>query len=297
MSKNSKNRREQKKKKAASKRNSLPQVLRNLQGNRKRYIKEWDVTSSFFQDEGHYQWMSSKVSNYLRVLEIGCGVGWSTLALLQDGHKVVSIDENPSCLSEAKRLLEEKGFSVICIERGKASARGKNNYSIKYKNIETHGDPDALLIEGDVLGDKCLKKWLASTEHFDAVACWLLGTHNSRGNNTCIDLSVVGNAKDHRLFVQNEVYELADVILRNGGVLNVIDRGQYPDTQELVDDFKDGHKDQASVTSLDVKELDFREYKEPKKDGATQMMITIPDQNKGFDLEKMALISISSIKP
>ena len=296
MGKNSKKRRDQKKKKATLKHHQAPKVLRNLHINRKKYIKEWGITSTFFQDEEYYQWMASKVTGFHYILEVGCGVGWSTLALLQAGHKVVSIDENPVCLSETRKLLEEQGFSVVCVERGEISPKGENNYSIKYKNIKTQGDPDALLIEGDALGDNGLKRWLESIERFDAVICWLLGTHNSRGNNTSIDLNIVSNASTHRLFVQNKVYELADRILKKDGILNVIDRTQYPDTQELVDDFKRSHKEQASVTSLDVFEIDFQEYKEPNKEGATKMMLTIPEQNKGFNLSKMALTSITSKK-
>ena len=99
MSRNSKRKRDQKRKKAASQKFKAVPELASLRANRKRYITEWGVTSSHFLNEGHYGWMSDKVDKYVRVLEIGCGVGYSTLELLQDGHKVVSIDENQACVA------------------------------------------------------------------------------------------------------------------------------------------------------------------------------------------------------
>jgi hypothetical protein len=97
--------------------------------------------------------------------------------------------------------------------------------------------------------------------------------------------------------VQNKVYEVSDDLLRSGGLLNVIDRAEYPSTSILKDGLLDSHRDQASVTSLNVEDLEFIEYSEPETHGAIKMVLTIPEEYKGSGMEKFALTSISSRKP
>ncbi len=301
MSKNSKKKRDLKKKKMAKTKNlkAQPNSLKKLSIFRKKYTKEWDITSSFFDAEGHYAWMSGQMTNYDHILEIGCGVGYSTLSLLKDGHSVVSVEENPECINLTKELLEKNGFSVTTIQRERIISKGEEKYKILYSDINLNDveSSDALLIEGDALKDKKLTQWLSKNKKYDGVVCWLLGTHSYRGHNTCMDLFQISNSSDHRLLVQNMVYELADIILRSKGVLNIIDRAQLPDTKELREDLINSHKEQASVTDLIVNELTHREYKESEKDGATQMVVRLSAESKGFNPNKTALTSITSVKP
>lgn len=297
MSKDSKKKRNLKNKKTTKK---SPATLTNLLKFRKKYIPEWNITSSFFDEQGYYTWMSNQVSGYEHILEIGCGVGYSTLALLKNGHSVTSIEENPECIDATKLLLEKNGFSVKTIKRGIPLERSPERYEIIYNhiNINSTENFNALIIEGDALTDEKLVKWLSQNKKFDAVVCWLLGTHNYRGNNIRIDLNQIRNAFEHRIYVQNKVYELADIILRDDGVLNVIDRAQYPDDQRIIDGYMDSHKDQASVTNLIVEnKLEFIKYEEPKNSNATQMMVTIPTEKLEFDPNKMAMLSVISKKP
>lgn len=58
-----------------------------------------------FYDKGYYTWMVDKLTAYKIVLEVGCGTGYSTLALVERGYKVIAVDKNPECFEKAKALL------------------------------------------------------------------------------------------------------------------------------------------------------------------------------------------------
>src|SRR5437870_700415 len=63
--------------------------------SRESYIAEWQPSADQHATDGDYEWMSSALEGYDKILEIGCGTGQSTMALLRRGHSVVSIEENP----------------------------------------------------------------------------------------------------------------------------------------------------------------------------------------------------------
>ena len=75
----------------------------------------------------------------------------------------------------------------------------------------------ALLMDGDIQNNSKLLSWLRENGPFDAVTCWLIGTHHARTYNEVFDAINVSDVLEYRLSVQNRVYELADQILRAGG--------------------------------------------------------------------------------
>ena len=103
-----------------------------------------------------------------------------------------------------------------------------------------------------------LKEW----GPIDAVTVWLTGTHVARPHHVTVRSAGVSSDAEHRLFVQNTGYELADRVLRPGGWLQVCDRGETPTTGALVEDVLAAHRDQASVTSLVVQGLEHRPYEQ-----------------------------------
>ena len=194
-----------------------------------------------------------QVQGHQRVLEIGTGDGRGTLELLRAGHDVFSLDENPACLELAHARLRSAGVDVTVLLRGTVH-QGDDGYLVKYRSIELPNPTDhAVLIEGDTLTDSRLRAWLRVQGGFDAITCWLLGSHRARQLNVKLPLR---SANQYRLSVQNALYELADVILRSGGVLNIIDRGTIgttPAATELLRlDVVEAHEEQASPTSLRV---------------------------------------------
>lgn len=115
-----------------------------------RYAEEWDESSKYFYDKKRYDWMAEKVSAYITIFEIGCGTGYSTLALVEHGHKVITVDKNHECILKAKALIAEKGHAE-----------------------------KVTFLEGDI-ATKELQKSLKDDFEFDAVICWNVGTYWSK---------------------------------------------------------------------------------------------------------------------
>ena len=107
------------------------------------YAEKWQLSSKFFDDAGYYQWMASKVKPYDEILELGCGVGYSTQTLLKDGHKVVAVEKNQDCVLKAQDLLSD---------HAKVS-----------------------FIHGDIVEDE-FRNQIIQNQHVDAVICWNPGT-------------------------------------------------------------------------------------------------------------------------
>lgn len=91
--------------------------------------------------------MSEKLNGYEIVLEIGCGTGYSTLALAEKRFKVLAVDKNTNCIEKAKELLNSRGFK----------------------------DNQVTFIEGDVAEDSFRK--LIGNYLFDIVIWWNVGTY------------------------------------------------------------------------------------------------------------------------
>lgn len=78
------------------------------------------------------------------------------------------------------------------------------------------------------MSDPYLEQALRADGPFDAVTIWLTGSHPFRLlNAACVGRGAVDET-DLNLFLQNRVYELADQILRPGGVLQFVDRSEAP---------------------------------------------------------------------
>ena len=52
--------------------------------------------------------MANKHEGHEIVLEIGCGTGYSTLALVESGYKVIAVDKNPECMKRQKIYLGKR---------------------------------------------------------------------------------------------------------------------------------------------------------------------------------------------
>jgi len=115
------------------------------------YADQWDVSAQYFYDKGYYSWMINKLEGYSTVLEIGCGTGYSTLALIEKGFKVLAIDKNPDCIVKAKALIASKEI---------------------YEEKVTFLNGD---ISDDVFRGELILKY-----SFDLVICWNVGSYWSK---------------------------------------------------------------------------------------------------------------------
>jgi len=240
--------------------------------------------------------MASRVSGHTRVLEIGTGDGRGTIALARAGHCVVSIDENPACLDAAEHNLRAAGIVAQRVKR-ETVAVVSGGHRITYGPLAAEPLRETVvLVEADVLNDPALWAW-AQASRFDAVTCWLIGAHVARAENEALWERRISNSGDYRLHVQNGVYEMADVVLTSGGVLQVVDRRERLASAMLREDCIAGHREQAARTTLQVDDSSLQEriYDEPT--GGVQMVVTRGASGREPDLRQLALVSIIARKP
>jgi SAM-dependent methyltransferase len=72
------------------------------------FIAYWEAEGANHARHGDYDWMAEQVPG-ARVLEIGCGVGFGTRALLGRGLTVLALDMLPPCLELARQKAGEEG--------------------------------------------------------------------------------------------------------------------------------------------------------------------------------------------
>lgn len=275
-------------------------AIQNLLNARSKYVAEWEISSRHFFNSGYYDWMASKVLKQEKILEIGCGTGYATLKLAQQGHFIVAIDENPECLKSTKNRLEEHGFTVDLQLRSKTEEAAQQTYEVQYGKILEGELATVILIEGDMLNDPELKEWLTEEPRFDAIVCWLLGTHQYRAMEYRFGEYGSFSLHGFRILIQNAVYELADHALKPNGILHIVDRGGFVNDDRLIEGVMESHREQASVTSLVVKYFDHLAYAEAHSRGAISMTLTPPNKPiDGIDLadQSLSLISVISEKP
>lgn len=284
----------------AKARNTDLPIVREVIAARRRYADQWDVSSKHFFDSGYYAWMASKVNGQKHIFEVGCGVGYSTLSLAQRSHSIVAIDENPCCLMATKERLEAAGYSVTLHLRGTIHAASERTYQVSYSEVPCDMQADVLLIEADMINDPWVKGWIRQTQQFDAVVCWLLGTHQYRAAEHRFEEYGSDDPYGFRIRTQNEVYEFSDTILKPEGILHVVDRGGFSNDERLIEGLRQSHLEQASVTSLLVEDIDHIRYTEAEASNAMPIFWTPPDKPiNGLDNSQQypSLISVISRKP
>ncbi len=218
----------------------------------------WNSKSEIIYNTGFYEWMADFLDGYERVLEIGSGAGYAAKALIETGHSIVSIDENPECLRLARKNLHKDSIASVLIERGK-SIFDKGRYNIEYDEIAVniHNDK-VVLIEGDIVEDPHLAQWLRSGEQFDAIICWLIGTHFFRDSSETLKrhgLKVREKPLAYRRFVQGKVYELADALLRPGGILQIVDKVNSDKDSDII---FENHQSRAADSFLKIEEIHYK---------------------------------------
>jgi precorrin-6B methylase 2 len=272
----------------------------DLEKHRREYAAQWENHANAHHDQGDYAWLAEGVRDYQAILEIGCGAGHSTLELLNQGHRLVVIEENQHCIQLTRQRLEESGYTAEVVLRGHptaASTYGGKTYDLNYEPVRVFSDVSCVIIEGDALHDEQLIEWLRGRK-FDAVICWLIGTHNYRGWCDAVASRGINSSHVYRVIVQNGVYELADEILRKGGILNVVDRMQTPSTDYLQKAVLDLHREQASVTSLQVQGLRYKPFVLSAVEGGVPMVLTLPTDGSAADVTAdQSLCAVTSVKP
>ncbi len=110
------------------------------------YAEKWQLSSKFFQEKGYYKQMAEVIKPYKTIFELGCGVGYSTLSLVHDGHNVIVVEKNKECLQKAKNLIHESGH-----------------------------ESEVTFLLGDIV-DKTFRNSIIEQHKVDLVICWNPGT-------------------------------------------------------------------------------------------------------------------------
>jgi SAM-dependent methyltransferase len=233
-----------------------------------------------------------------RILDIGCGGGHGLFALFEvfgPELKVVSLEENGACIETAAQMLSKAGIEIHKIKRLQAMLT-PDGYTFLAAPIEGIPAAQCVLVESDICNDSAVLDTLLENGAFDAVTIWLTGTHMMRQFNKDVRNQNIGTDGEHRLYVQNCVYELADQILKTGGVLQVVDRTEAPTSDEMRTDYLDAHREQASVTSLRVSDLEYLPYEEIQGQQRTPMIVTPGKSGRVPAQLQTAMTSIISVK-
>lgn len=264
------------------------------------YARNWTSTAQAHYQAGRYNWMAERLLPFAprRILDVGCGSGHGISTLfdvLGNDLQVLSLDENGACIDIAARTLAQTGVDACSFKRLTPMITAEG-FAFDVAPLEGTLDVKCALIQGDICNDPGLIHALINDTPFDAVTIWLTGTHMMRQFHRDVRCRGIDSDGSHRLYVQNSVYEVADKVLRSGGVLQVADRTEAPMTDGIRNDYLDAHREQASVTSLEVTELEYLVYDEPKT-LRTPMVVT-PGQSgripKNFQI---SITSIVSLKP
>lgn len=265
------------------------------------YADDWQENAQNFAVQSCYIWMVEQLKpfNPRSILDIGCGNGQGLLALKQAFPKaqIIAIDENSKCLSRAKDLLAENNYDSDLVERLEFAPAGPNRYKTQLAPGNIKISADITLVEADILlDDGELEASLLDLDELDSVTIWLVGTHLLRWE--CDDLShlTISNAGDYRLHVQNRVYRLADQLLKPGGVLQVVDRGEPPRGNDLREDCLSSHSEQARLTSMEVKHLDSRVYDELAGGKRIEMEDSLGSSGRRRESSDLAITSVISLK-
>lgn len=265
----------------------------------KVYAKHWSRTSELHFASRLYHWMAERLSPFApsKIFDVGCGSGHGLIALFDTlpAIQVVSVEENASCMAIAERTIAKKGVPTKAIFRLEVHHSG-SGYFFEAGAVPTPFPAGCILIEGDVCNDPRLIEALLASEQFDAVTVWLSGTHMMRPQHADVKRNNIKSDGSHRLYVQNSTYDLAEKILRPGGVLQIVDRTEVPDTDLMRGDMLDAHREQASTTSLKVILLDYLKYTEPPE-SRMPMKVTPGLSGRLPDRPDIAITSVISQKP
>ena len=83
------------------------------------YISGWTLSAKQHFDDGDYEWLCDAIQQCFpdgsckRILELGCGAGYSTLVFLLRDYQVVSVDINAEAVKHTDALVRDHDYAVI----------------------------------------------------------------------------------------------------------------------------------------------------------------------------------------
>lgn len=93
------------------------------------FMAYWEAEGQAYVRRGDYDWMAGLIPGQ-RVLEIGCGVGYSTAALLGRELAVLAIDALPECLAATGQRATGQGLTLLQADLADLNATQRNTITI-----------------------------------------------------------------------------------------------------------------------------------------------------------------------
>lgn len=208
------------------------------------YEDEWNYTSEFYHKKGYYDILSNRFENGLRILEIGCGAGYSAISLSKKAEKLISIDENSYCINSTFKRLNKLKIDASKNIRGEIIADNySSSYIMDYVNNFDNKIHKVNCIKGDVLLDNQLLEFLKSEKKFDLITCWMIGAHGLILNHeeqlkkgrTAINRQPQ-MVQDYKFDVLAEVAKQAVKLLTKEGTLNIVERLNLENAKQFTED-------------------------------------------------------------
>jgi 2-polyprenyl-3-methyl-5-hydroxy-6-metoxy-1,4-benzoquinol methylase len=233
-----------------------------------QYATEWERSAAAFSSAGHYKWMSKQLGKSERVIEVGCGSGASTEALLNDGRYVLAIESNRHCADLALQRLKEKGISAeeITVEQ--------------LSQLPLSEEARLQIVVADVLS---LAIDQISSGTFDAIVCWMTGTHPhhiSQALNKPYTALEKSDMALYRSNIQERCYELGTRVLKSEGVVHVVDRAairSWSDKDWMREELVKLHRSMADTKyHLDKSDCYVRRITEGLNHSAIQYVVQLP---------------------
>lgn len=242
--------------------------------NALQYAEEWQRSAEAFSSANHYAWMSDQLGDMKRVIEVGCGSGTSTEALVATGRHILVIESNQHCATISHDRLKSKGIPVEIISVGQLGS------------LVSWGEVGVKLLVEDILSTE-LEKQLPHG-WFDAVVCWMTGS-NPEHIGTSIGKPYMNfdgsEMPAYRQKVQGRCYELGARVLRGEGIVHIVDRAaisSWSDKDQLRLDLA---KTLGSVAgarySLSKDDCFLRKLTEGLSQSSIQYVSQVPAGSKG----------------
>lgn len=232
-----------------------------------RYRDEWQHSSDNLRSQGCYEWMARQLDELAprKILDIGCGSGNGLLALIArfEPTTLISLEENTDCIETAGGNLADKGQQLVAHARLQYLFNPSNKkYRVLCSDEPVELQPGLSIVQTDITReDSKLIEALEKEAPFDAITVWLIGTD---GHNL---FSVDTNPPDYRWHLQRRLCELAGRLLRPGGWIQLVDRTDFPLTENQERDLVTDHKTLLESTPLEFLKFSNHGYKEAGKNG------------------------------
>ena len=119
----------------------------------KMYANKWNINANLNLESGLYEWTEEAITQYRKVLEIGCGTGQSTITFLRRDHEVYAVDMDSDCISYCEKMVLDEGYSVYKTSLNEKIAFSNEDttllcadFSEDIARILKHLDPDVVVM-------------------------------------------------------------------------------------------------------------------------------------------------------